>query len=46
MPNLEVWRPADACETAAAWIAAIERDDGLRPALVLTRQGLPQVRAR
>ena len=42
MPNLEVWRPADACETAAAWIAAIERDDG-PTALVLTRQGLPQL---
>jgi len=42
LPNLQVWRPADAYETAAAWIAAIERDDG-PTALVLTRQGLPQL---
>jgi transketolase len=42
VPNLNVWRPADAYETAAAWIAAIERDDG-PTALVLTRQGLPQL---
>jgi transketolase len=42
LPNLNVWRPADAYETAAAWIAAIERDDG-PTALVLTRQGLPQL---
>ncbi len=42
LPHLHVWRPADAYETAAAWIAAIERDDG-PTALVLTRQGLPQL---
>jgi transketolase len=42
LPNLNVWRPADAYETAAAWIAAIERDDG-PTALVLTRQGVPQL---
>ena len=42
LPNLHVWRPADAYETAAAWIAAIERDAG-PTALVLTRQGLPQL---
>ena len=42
LPNLQVWRPAGAYETAAAWIAAIERDDG-PTALVLTRQGLPQL---
>ncbi len=40
IPNLEVWRPADKVETAAAWIAAIERRDG-PTALVLTRQGVP-----
>ena len=39
IPNLEVWRPADKAETAAAWRAAIERRDG-PSALVLTRQGL------
>jgi transketolase len=42
MPNMDVWRPCDTVETAAAWRAAIERADG--PAcLVLTRQDLPHV---
>jgi len=41
MPNLSLWRPCDALETAAAWRAAIERDRG-PTALVLTRQALPQ----
>jgi len=40
MPNMDVWRPCDPVETAAAWIAAIERADG-PTSLVLTRQGLP-----
>jgi transketolase len=40
MPNLSLWRPCDALETAVAWIAAIERAGPT--ALVLTRQGLPQ----
>ncbi|MCL4801138.1 MAG: transketolase [Burkholderiales bacterium] len=40
MPNMDVWRPCDTVETAAAWAAAIERADG-PTALVLTRQGLP-----
>jgi len=39
IPNLDVWRPADKAETAAAWRAAIERRDG-PSALVLTRQGV------
>jgi transketolase len=39
IPNLEVWRPADGLETAAAWAAAIERKDG--PSLLaFTRQKL------
>jgi transketolase len=42
MPNLHVWRPADAYETAAAWLAAIERNAG-PTALVLTRQAVPQL---
>jgi transketolase len=42
IPNLEVWRPADALETAVAWTAAIERADG-PTALVLSRQGLPKI---
>ncbi|MFM7396122.1 MAG: transketolase [Gammaproteobacteria bacterium] len=41
MPNLGLWRPCDAAETAVAWIAAIERDKG-PTCLVLTRQALPQ----
>lgn len=40
IPNLDVWRPADKTETAAAWREAIVRRDG-PTALVLTRQGLP-----
>src|SRR6185436_2530662 len=40
IPNLEVWRPADGVETAAAWAAAIERSDG-PSALALTRQKVP-----
>ena len=41
IPNLTLWRPADATETALAWRAAIEHDTG--PTLVvLTRQALPQ----
>jgi transketolase len=41
MPNVDVWRPCDAAETAAAWVATVERADG-PTALVLTRQALPQ----
>jgi transketolase len=45
IPNMEVWRPCDAVETAAAWIAAIERKDG-PTSLLLSRQNLsPVVRA-
>jgi len=40
MPNLRVFRPADANETAAAWTLALENGDG-PSALLLTRQGLP-----
>jgi len=39
MPNLLVFRPADANETAQAWKYALERRDG-PVALLLTRQGL------
>jgi len=39
MPNMAVWRPCDAVETAVAWRAAIERSDG-PSSLILTRQGL------
>lgn len=39
IPDLDVWRPADANETAAAWAAAIEADGPT--ALILSRQNLP-----
>ena len=40
MPNMSVWRPCDAVETAVAWRDALERRDG-PTSLILTRQGLP-----
>ncbi|MCL1592880.1 MAG: transketolase [Actinomycetia bacterium] len=40
IPGLEVHRPADPTETAAAWQQAINRTDG-PSAIILTRQGLP-----
>ena len=39
IPNLSLWRPCDAVETAVAWRAAIERHDG-PTSLLLSRQGL------
>jgi transketolase len=43
IPNLDVYRPADAVETAECWALALERQDG--PSLLaLTRQNLPQLR--
>ena len=43
IPNLNVYRPADAVETAECWELALKRTDG--PALIaLTRQGLPALR--
>ncbi len=41
IPGLDVWRPADAFETAIAWSSAIERRDG-PAALLLSRQNLAQ----
>ncbi|MFL5182208.1 MAG: transketolase [Microvirga sp.] len=43
MPNLRVFRPADAVETAECWQLAIERSDG-PTVLALTRQSLPPLR--
>ena len=40
MPNMHVYRPADAIETAECWALAIKRADG-PSTLALTRQGLP-----
>jgi transketolase len=43
IPNLAVYRPADAVETAECWALSLERRDG--PSLLaLTRQNLPQLR--
>jgi transketolase len=43
MPNLLVFRPADAVETAECWALALQRSDG--PSLLaLTRQNVPQLR--
>ena len=39
-PNMSLWRPCDAVESAVAWQAAIERTDG-PTSLVFSRQGLP-----
>lgn len=40
IPGLDVWRPADAMETAVAWTAALERQDG-PSCFLLSRQNLP-----
>ncbi len=40
IPNLDVIRPADAEETAGAFVAAVSRTDG-PTALILTRQAVP-----
>jgi transketolase len=42
IPGLDVWRPADALETAVAWACAVERQDG-PSALALSRQNLPRL---
>ena len=43
IPNLALFRPADAVETAECWQLALERRDG-PSVLALTRQNLAQVR--
>jgi len=40
IPNMSVWRPCDAVETAVAWRASIERIAG-PSSLALSRQNLP-----
>jgi transketolase len=44
MPQLEVYRPADAVETAECWAAALEKDGPT--VLALTRQNLSPVRTK
>jgi transketolase len=43
IPNMRVFRPADAMETAECWQLALTRTDG-PTVLALTRQNMPQVR--
>lgn len=43
MPNINVFRPADATETAAAWYSAIT-SSGTPTAIALSRQNLPQLK--
>ncbi len=40
IPNMSVWRPCDAVESAVCWAQAIERKDG-PSTLIFSRQGLP-----
>ncbi len=40
IPNMQVWRPCDAVESAVAWAQAAERRDG-PTSLIFSRQGLP-----
>ena len=40
IPNMSVWRPGDAVETAVAWKSALENRDG-PTSLLLSRQSLP-----
>jgi len=42
IPNMGVWRPCDAVETAVAWKFAIEKTTG-PSALLLSRQNLPHM---
>lgn len=40
IPNMTVWRPCDAVESAVAWKMAIKRKEG-PSSLIFSRQGLP-----
>ena len=40
IPNLNVYRPCDGEETAAAWVSAVTNNSG-PTALILSRQGIP-----
>jgi transketolase len=40
IPNMSVWRPCDAVESAVAWKMAIKRKEG-PSSLIFSRQGLP-----
>jgi transketolase len=40
IPNMSVWRPCDAVESAVSWQQALEKKDG-PSCLIFSRQGLP-----
>ncbi len=42
IPNMQLWRPCDAVESAVCWKAALERQDG-PSSLIFSRQGLPHM---
>jgi transketolase len=42
IPNMQVWRPCDAVESAVSWKAAIDRKDG-PSCLIFSRQNLPHI---
>ena len=42
IPNMQVWRPCDAVESAVCWKAAIERKDG-PSTLIFSRQNLAHI---
>jgi transketolase len=42
IPNTNLWRPCDGVETAVAWKAAVEKQDG-PSCLALSRQNLPHM---
>ncbi len=42
LPNMSVWRPCDAVESAVAWRVTIERKSG-PSCLIFSRQGLPHM---
>ena len=42
IPNMNVWRPCDAVESAVSWKAAIDRKDG-PSTLIFSRQNLPHM---
>jgi transketolase len=41
-PNMSVWRPADAVESAVAWLSALQKNNG-PTSLVFSRQNLPHL---
>ena len=43
IPGMDVWRPGDAAETAASWVAALSRADG-PSVLALSRQNLTPIK--